>query len=329
MAHKDGQAASGFSLTELLIALTVTLVVTGAIFGLMTGGEAAFRREPQLAERQQNIRLGMDIIAQDLYKAGYGFPQLAQVFTDDLNGVGPLGPGGDNADELEIFLSSDCASKRVCDSPGTTITTFEEFAGCENFPALVILANATEWGLFWAKEPGVGTTGSCTAGPGPSRNGHVVLPHGSSRFHNPPGGPPFNPEWMIVGSAIKYRINLDAEGTPNLERSAYGGEDFNGQSSWRIIAGGVEDLQLEYLNGAGWQDEPGLITCGASCAAPTQADFDTLVRRVRVRLSARSLAPNLQGQSTSAVGDAVRGQLVTEVAPRASAATLGVVAGEL
>jgi hypothetical protein len=38
---------------------------------------------------------------------------------------------------------------------------------------------------------------------------------------------------------------------------------------------------------------------------------------------------NLTGQTTSAVGNGVRGQLVTEVAPRMASATLGVFNGEL
>jgi hypothetical protein len=50
---------------------------------------------------------------------------------------------------------------------------------------------------------------------------------------------------------------------------------------------------------------------------------------VKVRLSARALAANLQGQTTSAVGNAPRGQLVSEIAPRPALATLGVRGGEI
>ena len=321
------QKQNGFSLIELVIAMTVTLIISGAIFQLMSAGQTAFRKEPAMADRQQSIRMGLDIISQDIYRAGYGFPQFAQVFTDNLDAVGPLGPGGADTDELEIFLATECPPKAVCDSPGTTITTVEEFSACENFPALVILGNETEFGVFWAEAPGIGTSGSC--GKGGGKNGHAVLPHGKSKFSNPPGGIPFDPEYMLVGSVIGYRINLEADGTPNLERSAFGGEDVGGQSSWQIIARGVEDMQVEYLNGVDWQDGPGLITCGFSCAAPTAADFDTVIRRVRVRLSARAMAPNLTGQSMSAVGNAARGQLVTDIAPRAAVATLGQFAGEL
>jgi hypothetical protein len=118
---------------------------------------------------------------------------------------------------------------------------------------------------------------------------------------------------------------------PNLERSTFGGEtDLSGNSTWQIIARGVEDLQVEYENGTGWFDEPGAITCGGSCGAPTVAEFDTLVRRVRIRLSARVTGGgNLAGQTTSAVGDAVRGQLVSEVAPRPATAALGMFNGDL
>ena len=44
-----------------------------------------------------------------------------------------------------------------------------------------------------------------------------------------------------------------------------------------------------------------------------------MVREVRITISARVSAPNLQGETTSEGGpDAVRGQLTTVVAPRAA-----------
>jgi hypothetical protein len=146
----------------------------------------------------------------------------------------------------------------------------------------------------------------------------------NSPFVNPP-------QYMVVGEIVRYRINLDADNIPNLERSALGGQpDANGNSSWQIVARGVEDLQVEYENGAGWQDEPGPIGCGLNCATPTQAEIDTLVRRVRIRLSARVTGGGqLAGESTSVVGTAVRGQLVTEIMPRPVAATLGMYGGEM
>jgi prepilin-type N-terminal cleavage/methylation domain-containing protein len=338
---RDSQA--GFSLIELMVAMVATMVIAGAVFKLMTAGNSAFRREPELSDRQQNIRLAMDIIARDIYKAGSGFPQFAQAFTDGLDAVGDMGPGGDSTDELELFRASECDSKSVCDSDGSNITTKQTFSSCEKFPGLVIVGCETDCGndknknpilppqsgLYWAHDPGNMASGSCTSGA--TRNGHTNFPHGKSKFSNPPGGIPFDPEWLMTGFAVRYRVNKDAEGTPNLERSMSGGEDEGGPSAsaWQVIARGVEELQVEYLIGTGWQDEPGTITCGTSCNPPDQAALDSLVQRVRVRLSARASAPLLQGQTTSAVGDAVRGELVTEIAPRAAATTLGAWRGEI
>jgi len=132
------------------------------------------------------------------------------------------------------------------------------------------------------------------------------------------------PEWIIVGQVCRYRIHAGADGVPNLERSEFGGTDdpATGESSYRVIATGVEDLQVEYLDGAGWEDTPGTISCAVPCDAPTPVELDTLIRRVRVLLSARALPANLQGQTHTSIGDAVRGELVTEIAPRQANATL-------
>ena len=65
----------GFSLVELMVAMTVTLIVSGAIYGLLTSGSNAFRREPELADRQQNIRVAMDLISRDVYNAGASCPR--------------------------------------------------------------------------------------------------------------------------------------------------------------------------------------------------------------------------------------------------------------
>jgi prepilin-type N-terminal cleavage/methylation domain-containing protein len=112
----EASSESGFSLVELLVAMTITLIVSGAIYGLMTGGQNAFRREPELAERQQNIRLAMDMMVRDLANAGTGLPPFAQVFTQGLGAVAasPLGPSGARSDDLEILTVSGRESEPVC-----------------------------------------------------------------------------------------------------------------------------------------------------------------------------------------------------------------------
>jgi hypothetical protein len=83
-------------------------------------------------------------------------------------------------------------------------------------------------------------------------------------------------------------------------------------SPWELVARGIEDLQLEYMGGDGvWRNLPPVSTMN---------NWDSLVRRVRITLSARSSAANLQGESTGGgtAGPALRGQLTTTVSPRAA-----------
>jgi len=312
----------GFSLVELMIALVVTLVVSGAIFGLLTGGKNAFRREPELSDRQQNIRIAMASINQDVARGGLNLPPFVQAFADALDGTGPAGANGPASDEIEILTLTDCLQLSVCGPmSGTQVTTSEQLPQCMTLPSLVALWDANQAGVYWAEPPGAATTSSCPGTPGSGNlNGHATIPHGQSRFVNPPGGPGFNPLYMAQISVVRYRIQVDADGTPNLWRSAFGGEPVNGQSSWQLVARGIEDLQFSYLNAAGWQNRPGIVACSMTpCTAPTQADYDRIIRQVRVTLQARAMGVNLQGQTTSvAGGNAVRGQLQQEITPRAA-----------
>jgi len=76
---------AGFSLIEMIVAVAVTLVVTGAVYGLIAGGNNAFRREPEMSERQQNVRMAMDLIMRDIQTTGSGLPALIQAFTRGLD----------------------------------------------------------------------------------------------------------------------------------------------------------------------------------------------------------------------------------------------------
>jgi hypothetical protein len=164
--------------------------------------------------------------------------------------------------------------------------------------------------------------GSSSGGSGNTgdKNGHVVIPHGQDRFSNPAGGPGFDPDSMGIISVMRYKVIVDADGVPNLWRSAYGGSNVNGQSSWQMVARGIEDLQVQYRNaGANWLDAPGNVSCLSNCAAPGTTEYNRIIRQVRITLSARATAANLQGAQTSVAGPtAIRGQLQQDMTPRAA-----------
>ena len=63
---------AGFSLIELAMSLTLTLVVIGAAVSVVTPGTAAGRVEPEAVDVQQRGRVGLDALVRDLHLAGAG-----------------------------------------------------------------------------------------------------------------------------------------------------------------------------------------------------------------------------------------------------------------
>ena len=122
MSRRDRFQSPGFSLLELMVAMVVTLVITGAMYGLVVSGQGSFRREPALSDRQQQIRIAMARIEEDMLRAGLGLGPTVQSFAQNMNGLGILGVralsdsalGGGNSDFIEIRTKTDdCPSVRV------------------------------------------------------------------------------------------------------------------------------------------------------------------------------------------------------------------------
>lgn len=336
MKAASSQNASGFSLVELTIALMVTLLVGGAIVGLLSGGNTAFRREPELSERQQQIRVAMDLIQKDIGNAGMQMSDFVQAFTPGggpqgaappaLNGMGPLGPDGENSDFLQIFGNTgECPEAQAEPDPtGVVVRMLELFPNCYRLPGLVMLVG----------EPGanppysVGVACPRGGGPGGGSCGAVAcanFPPGQAPNYNLPGGDqiPDPLDIMLPVQVVRYEIRVDADGVPNLWRSptgdiaALGGGNACGagdgiNDGWQLVAKGVEDLQVRYTMASGAEaDVPATVVDG---------DYNTLVKEVRVTLTARSEAANLLGGQggTNAPDPKVRAKMVSTTTPRAA-----------
>jgi prepilin-type N-terminal cleavage/methylation domain-containing protein len=366
----------GFSLVELMVAMTVTLIVSGAIYGLLTSGGNAFRREPEVADRQQNIRTAMDLISRDVFNAGAALPTFAQAFTrtdpaggacvSGLNGCGVAGTMGaaaatarsgdaEQTDVLEIVstdercppmteccIAAGCAATARPNSAGNFVTR-EAVPQCMTLPGLAMLTTVTgnpvnDWFVIQPATTTTATPADCSPG-GNVRNGNLTL--GASLSAWPPAGtiatPPLSanppPDTPVVfvyrGRIVRYRIAPSSDPTdsaPALWRSETGRYSTAGivvtepgaagfalaGSPWQLVARGIEDLQIEYRDGTGvWQNQPPVSITGT---------WTTLVRQVRITLSARVSQANLGGESTAGGGgpNAVRGQLSTVVVPRAA-----------
>ena len=361
----------GFSLVELMVAMTVTLIVSGAIYGLLTSGSNAFRREPELADRQQNIRSAMDLISRDVFNAGAALPTFSQVFTradagggcnGDLNACGVDGTmgavaaaarGAGDAEETDVLemISTDerCPHQTICctvqpcatvpGAPGDFVTR-EEVPQCVNLPGLALVTTVTgtaanDWFVI---QPAAATTAApadCVPG-GDARNGNLTLgnilpdwPPAAAIVSPSNAPPPTTPVvFLYRGRIVRYRIAPSTDpqdDAPTLWRSESGRYATDGTvvleptdggftlagSPWELVARGIEDFQVEYQAAGAWDNQPPAVTAG---------DWNSLVRRVRITLSARASAQNLQGATTAAgaAPDAVRGQLSTVITPRAA-----------
>jgi prepilin-type N-terminal cleavage/methylation domain-containing protein len=330
----------GFSLVELMVAMVVTLVVTGAVYGLIAGGQTAFRREPEMAERQQNIRMAMDLIMKDISNAGSGLPVFAQVFTAGLDAIGPQGPDNQNTDELEMITNSESRNTEpTCRTPGTPnqadIRLMRDMTVLNpplQLPVVVIPFTANgQWTLRNLTQVTQDNTAAfdCTAGNhtrltmiGPEPTGlNAAGPCDPSPVLPPWGNitTPCELAGISFANVVRYRVRPDADGVPMLERwSSDAPNAFLGglpnPAAFQVLARGIEEMQVEYLPADGdptladWPDAPDAVVAG---------DFTSLTRQVRVRLAARSEARNIAGATTSQTGGAfIRGRLESSASPR-------------
>jgi prepilin-type N-terminal cleavage/methylation domain-containing protein len=80
----------GFTLVELLVALGIFLVVTGAAFSLLGSSQKQSQTESQVLTSFQEARLGLDQIVRDVNDAGYPPPTFFQSAYPFLSASAPF-----------------------------------------------------------------------------------------------------------------------------------------------------------------------------------------------------------------------------------------------
>jgi hypothetical protein len=63
---------AGFTLIEALVATLLTVVVTAGVLSALNPARGAFKTEPERADMQQRLRVGVDTLSRDLINAGAG-----------------------------------------------------------------------------------------------------------------------------------------------------------------------------------------------------------------------------------------------------------------
>ena len=110
-----GGAAPGFTITEAVVALGLTLMVAGSFGLLFRQARLTLDLQPELATLRQDGRAILDRIAADLVRAGGGLPAEIPVFTD-------LGSAGDRNPDGIDFLT---APERLAEAAFEPVVAFD------------------------------------------------------------------------------------------------------------------------------------------------------------------------------------------------------------
>lgn len=310
----------GFSLTEVLIAVLITMLVMGSVFLLLQRGQTSFRREPEVSDMNANARAGLDRIGQDLTVAGYNTPINMPIMWFDGGGLTPDEITIIYADpEVPISQPKPCGGGGAgggggpCNTIGMSAVLnldpytfspqpadYEE--SYENGMILFAIQGPNGNPACDGIQPGIipfqvtqppQCTGAGGAQSGPAGCATVALNHnpsGSAQV-NVPGG--FNNDVLVdcavIGlfHVVQYRVNpLPPAENPALER-----RDIALGEPWNPVSNNIENLQVQYAQGMAnlFEDVPSLTPIGN--------DPNSWITRVRVTVAGRNESRNLEGAS--------------------------------
>ena len=334
---------SGFSLIELMVAMVVTLFIVGAVVGLLTSGQSSFKTQPERTDRQQNIRVAMDVIMRDVGAAGVGMPPFMQTFQRNLNNIGPANDpdaAGQLTDQIALFANVEGHPKEdACNYPGKHSSHVFMNSGNTRVPpgpALVIMKdgswvmrNATDMQQNQSNTHSGDCEGSTekhadidfsagkdTMVPQLNQGSGLCEPNAAYPTLESPeitnGTSTCEVDYITAGDFVQYMIctpptatfcPTGEAGVPNLYRNI-------NLSGWQVLARGVEQLQVQYatVNGVTADNQPAQIIPGT---------YTTLTTEVRVTLASRTSAGKFQGASTAVQGPmAIRASLTSQASPR-------------
>jgi len=274
----------GFTLIELMIAMMLGLLLTGALLTMLSQARKSFQQDEVYASMQDESRFAMQEITGDISMAGYiGDILVPEVIVFDTSLTGSLGDDCERSDG-ETF------AYRLTDSStgiDTTLMAMDNITAAEavdQFGCLLASELVPGTDIIAVKHLAGATTAITDL-----QDGDVVVRYngtvGSLFVHPIVGSVPIPFEDRIYSPAIYFirnYTNSPGDGQPSLCRKILvGGVTVN--MTTECIASGIENLQVEYgidSNGDGSVD--------SYISAPTAAETETTVS-VRVFMLGRTL----------------------------------------
>lgn len=99
----------GFTLVEIMLAITLSLVLIAGVIQIYISSKESFRVQNELARLQDNQRIAIDFLQNDIRRAGFNLPTGSKKIVEGNAGekTGTLDGGGTTSDQIEVSYQSD------------------------------------------------------------------------------------------------------------------------------------------------------------------------------------------------------------------------------
>jgi type II secretory pathway pseudopilin PulG len=336
------RSGGGFSLVELVVALAICLVVSGAMLALLAGNQSALRLEPEAADTQQRLRVAAETLQRDLSRAGSGLAVAVPGGSGQL--IPALRPGrygltradhdlayasdritvvyaarpavrarlaldmGSPVADLALEGDADCMPGRACGfSQGSRALAWDTTAAGRGFDLFTVTATGLNLLEHGPPNPPFSRTYRANLARVAAIEQHVYwLDRAAGRLVHYDG---YQSESPLVDGVLDLRFSYFLDPDPRSVAEPPSGED-----SCVYAAGDPPAPLLEQLPGETPRlARPAQLVDGPVCgSAPNRFDGDLLrIRTVRVELELGPAEPARQG--------ARRFRAVFDVSPRGAA----------
>lgn len=212
---------TGVTLIELLIALVISSILVAALYRTFIDQQKTHTVQDQVADMQQNVRVGIDQMTREVRMAGYGDNILAifgniNGFTNIFTPANNANNIGNNDDKITIIIAVEVAKLTETVAQGSTSIKVSN-AGDFNSGAQKYLSLNGE-NNYLVQNVLSNTITLAT----PLLEGHLI------------------DEPVFLVKAVTYKLMLDTTNIPVLVRNDNTG---NGD---QIVAENIEDLQFRY-----------------------------------------------------------------------------------
>ncbi len=254
---------SGFSLLEMILAMSITIGLTAVVFNFLKQGQETASVESGKSDLNQNFRAAMDLISRDIQAAGAGIPRflgpvLGKDGGTDVNGLPVKDANGNNLPDsiMVVYGNSAAAPARVNSVIASSSTTIN---AVNDGPAIGFTSGSS-YILFTPYTPGSSagsgnitdfaefeifrldtatynsTTGIWSLVPAPTGAGNFNPSNWTNYAHTLEFPTYGNLMVTPLDETIQYTVDKDAK---TLQRNRSG-------SGWVDVARGITDIQIQY-----------------------------------------------------------------------------------